>query len=299
MIQVRSLSKRFDGRLVLDKVSFDVDPGESFALLGPAGAGKTTALYLLAGMLVPDSGRIMIDGVNDPALKATRRLIGFMPQQPSLYDELSAEQNMRFFARLYGVSGARLDQHVAWALDFVRLSEWRHEPVRRFSAGMARRLSLACALAHNPPILLLDEPLAHIDAQSRSLLLDNLKHLKEHDRTIVYCSQLLDDVDALCDKVAIIDQGRILALDTIEDLVAGYGGPSLVTVRFAGGQAPDLDDRPGTVEGDTWRFATDDPLDALSKLADEGDDFRVASVGIEAPGLETVYQSLTGRKGRD
>lgn len=297
MIQVRSLSKRLDGRALLDKLSFDVDPGEFFGLFGPPGSGKSAIAHLLSGLLAPDAGRIMIEGGGDPRTRAARRQIGFVPQALALYESLSAEQNARFFARLYGLSGDKLDQHVGWALDFVRLGEWRHEPVRRYSQGMARRLNLACALVHNPPVLVLDEPLSGADAQSRSLMLDNLRHLKEHGRTIVYCSPSLADVSRLCDKVAIIDQGRILALDTIEDLVAGYGGPTQVTVTFAEDEAPNLDQMPGSVENGVWRFPTEDPILALQRLARAG--YAVASIHVEAPGLESVYESLTGRRSRD
>jgi len=297
MIKVRTLTRRFDDRAALDKLSFDVDAGEFFGVFGPVGAGKTTLVRVLAGVLKPDSGHVLIEGGAGPGAAATRRLIGLVPQELALYEELSAEQNARFFARLYGLSGAKLDQHVGWALDFVRLSQWRHEPVRRFSTGMARRLNLACALVHNPPVLLLDEPFAGADQPSRGLMLDNLRHLKEHGRTILYCSRDLTDAGQLCDKVAILDQGRILALDVIEDLVAGYGGPTQVTVEFADGQVPNLDQMEGIVENGVWKFPTEDPIEALQQLAAEG--FAIASVRVEAPGLASVYESLTGRRAQE
>jgi ABC-2 type transport system ATP-binding protein len=293
MIQVRSLHKSFGAQVALDNLSFDVDAGESFGLLGPVGAGKTTALHLLAGLLAPDSGEITIDEAPDPTRPATRRHIGIATQALTLYEDLTAEQNARFFGRLYGISGAKLDQHASWALEFVGLGERRGELVRSFSGGMARRLNLACALVHNPPVLLLDEPMAGVDPQSRALLLENFRHLKAHGRTIIYASHEFGDAEALCDRVALLAEGRIIALDTVEDLVAGYGGPAQVTVEFA---SPPIDmpaDMPGDVDGTTWRFFSEDPLAYLSQLSAQGMAF--ASVRVDAPGLHSVFQSLTGR----
>ena len=297
MIRVRDLRKSFGARVALDGLSFDVDPGESFGLLGPNGAGKTTTMHLLAGLMPADSGEIEIVGMADPTRKAVRRNLGIAPQVLALYEDLTAEQNTMFFGRLYGLGGAKLDQHAAWALDFVGLSERKRDPVRTYSGGMARRLNLACALVHNPPVLLLDEPMAGVDPQSRNLLLENIRHLKAHGRTIVYSSHYLAEAETLCDRVAIVDGGRILALDTVEDLVASYGGPAQVEVEFANPPPAAMGDLPGNVAGRTWQFQSDDPLGYLARLSAEGADF--TSVRVDAPGLESVFLSLTGRRPRD
>jgi ABC-2 type transport system ATP-binding protein len=294
MIQVRELAKRFGERSAVDNLSFDVDAGESFGLFGPVGAGKTTTMHLLAGLARPDAGTIAIDELADPTRKATRRRIGIATQALSLYEELTAEQNVRFFGRLYGISGAKLDQHVSWALEFVGLDDRRRDKARSFTAGLARRLNLACALVHNPPVLLLDEPLEGADPQSRALLIENIRHLKAHGRTIVVSSDRFGDAELLCDRVALLAEGRILALDTVEDLIAGYGGPAQVTVEFPEALADLPADMPGSIQGSTWRFPSDDPLAYLSRLSAQGLQF--ASVRIEAPGLESVFQSLTGRE---
>jgi len=293
MIKIRNLSKAYGARVALENVSFDVDAGESFGLLGASGSGKTTVLHLMCGLLAPDAGEIALEAYGDPRRRAARRGLGLAPQALALYEELSAEENALFFGRLYGLGGAKLDQHVDWALDFVGLRERRAERVRSFSGGMARRLNLACALVHNPPVLLLDEPLAGVDPQSRALLLENIRHLKAHGRTIVYASHHLGEAESLFDRVAILDQGRVLALDTVEDLVAGYGGPAEVVVELA--EPPEATDGlPGTFEGATWRFQADDPLAYLASVSQQGAEF--VSVRIAAPGLDSVYQSLTGRR---
>jgi ABC-2 type transport system ATP-binding protein len=297
VIHVKNLSKSFGARLAVDNVAFDVNAGESFGLLGPNGAGKTTTMHLLMGLLEPDAGEIEIAGATDPTRRAVRQNIGLAPQALALYEDLTAEQNVAFFGRLYGLGGAKVDQHVAWALDFVGLSERKRELVRTYSGGMARRLNLACALVHNPPVLLLDEPMAGVDPQSRNLLLENIRHLKAHGRTIVYSSHYLSEAESLCDRVAIMDEGRILALDTVEDLVAGYGGPNQVHVELAGPLPEGIGSQPGTVDGRAWDFQSDDPLPYLAALSAKGADF--ASVRVEAPGLEAVFLNLTGRRPRD
>jgi ABC-2 type transport system ATP-binding protein len=297
MIQVRGLAKRFGEHLAVDDLSFDVDAGESFGLFGPMGAGKTTAMHLLAGLLAPDTGTITIGELPDPTHKATRQQIGVATQTLSLYEELTAEQNARLFGRLYGIAGAKLDEHVAWALEFVGLTERRNDRVRGFMGGMARRLNLACALVHNPPVLLLDEPLEGVDPQSRLLLIENIRHLKAHGRTIVLSSHRFADAELLCDRVAVLAEGRILALDTVEDLIAGHAGPAQVTVEFAEAPADVPEDMPGSIDGTTWRFPAEDPLAYLSRLSAQGLQF--VSVKIDAPGLESAFQSLTGREQRD
>ena len=299
MIHVAGLRKSFGARVAVDNIAFDVNAGESFGLLGPNGAGKTTTMHLLAGLLSPDDGTIEIAGGNDPTRKAVRRNIGIAPQAFALYEDLSAEQNALFFGRLYGLSGAKLDQHVSWALDFVGLNERERDLVRTFSGGMARRLNLACALVHNPPVLLLDEPMAGVDPQSRNLLLENIRHLKAHGRTIVYSSHYLSEAESLCDRVAILDEGRILALDPVDDLVASYGGPQQVLVEL-NGPLPELDKNeklPGTFNGSTWNFQSEDPLPYLARMRARGAEF--ASVRVETPGLEAVFLTLTGRRPRD
>jgi ABC-2 type transport system ATP-binding protein len=297
VIHVRNLAKSFGARLAVDNVAFDVNAGESFGLLGPNGAGKTTTMHLLAGLLHPDGGEIEIAGASDPTRRAVRKNIGLAPQALALYEDLTAEQNVMFFGRLYGLGGAKLDQHASWALDFVGLSERKRELVRTYSGGMARRLNLACALVHNPPVLLLDEPMAGVDPQSRNLLIENIRHLKAHGRTIVYSSHYLSEAETLCDRVAIMDEGHILALDTVEDLVAGYGGPNRVHVELAGPLPEGCGPQPGAVDGRSWDFQSEDPLPYLAALSAKGADF--VSVRVEAPGLEAVFLNLTGRRPRD
>ena len=297
MIRVRDLTMSFGARVAVEDVAFDVGAGESFGLLGPNGAGKTTTMHLLAGLLEPDAGDIEISGAIDPTRRAVRRNIGLAPQALALYEGLTAEQNALFFGRLYGLGGAKLDQHASWALDFVGLSERKHDLVRTYYGGMARRLNLACALVHNPPVLLLDEPMAGVDPQSRNLLLENIRHLKAHGRTIVYSSHYLSEAESLCDRVAILDEGRILALDTVDDLIASYGGPSQVQVELAAALPEECGPQPGAIEGRHWRFQSEDPLPHLAALSARGADF--VSVHVDAPGLEAVFLNLTGRRPRD
>lgn len=294
MIQVRDLAKSFGDRIAVEGLSFDVEAGEAFGLVGPPAAGKSAAIGLLAGLLAPDAGTVAIDEAPDPTRRDTRRHLGLATQALSLYDDLTAEQNARLFGRLYGLGGAKLDEHVAWALEFVGLSQRRHEVVRRFAGGLARRLNLACALVHNPPVLLLDEPMEGTDPTSRDLIFENIRHLKTHGRTIVFASRNFADAERLCDRVAILAEGRTLALDSVEDLVAGHDGPARVTVELAEPPEDVPEGLPGTIEGTRWTFPSHDPLAYLQRLSAQGLHF--ASVRIDAPGLESVYQALAARE---
>ena len=214
MIQADNLRKRYGALTAVDGISFEVRSGETFGLLGPNGAGKTTTLNLLVGTLTPDGGSVYINGEADPTNATVRQQIGYAPQAIALYGELTAEENLTFFGRLYGLSARQLRERARQALDLTGLSDRRQDRVRTFSGGMKRRLNLACALIHDPPVLLLDEPTVGVDPQSRNLIFDKIEWLRGQGRTIVYTTHYIEEAQRLCDRVAIMDHGRILALDT-------------------------------------------------------------------------------------
>jgi len=226
MIQVAGLYKSYGATRAVDGVSFDVAVGETFGLLGPNGAGKTTTSHLLVGVLEPDAGEIRINGACDPTRPNVRRQVGLAPQSLAVYPELTAQENLDFFGHVYGVSGALLRERVASALELVRLTEHRNRSVSSFSGGMQRRLNLACALIHDPPVLLLDEPTVGVDPQSRNHIFDNIEALKSKKTTILYTTHYMEEAQRLCDRVAIMDRGRILAMDTVAGLLEKHGNPS-------------------------------------------------------------------------
>jgi ABC-2 type transport system ATP-binding protein len=292
MLRVSQLVKRYGGMTAVDGVSFDVERGTTFGLLGPNGAGKSTTIRMIAGILQPDGGEVTVEGAVD-----RRRSIGYVPQELALYDELTAAQNLRLFAAIYGVAAGQTVERVRAAADVVGLGDRLSQRVRFFSGGMKRRLNLAAALLHEPAVLLLDEPTVGVDPQSRNAIFEALEGLKAEGRAILYTTHYMEEAARLCDRVAIMDHGRILACDTPANLLRllGDGG----TIRFH--------IREGTWEG---RELTEEghlvfPVDNLSErlpgLLDEMRQrgVRYDEVRTEAGTLEDVFLHLTGKSLRD
>ncbi len=281
MLRLTDVRKSFGPTIAVDGLTLEIRPGEVFGLLGPNGAGKTTTISLAVGLLRPDSGTVEIAGwglSTDPKVRAK---IGFAPQALAIYEQLTAEENLRFFGRLYGLSGRTLGGRVTHVLNAVGLLPRRSDRAHRFSGGMKRRLNLAVAMLHDPPMLLLDEPTAGVDPQSRHSILELIRALKEQGRTVVYTTHYMEEAQRLCDRVGIIDKGKLLAIGTVNELVGRFGGKSVLTVER------------GELEE---RHDTDDPLKEITRVLAAGD---VSGVRIDRPDLESVFLSLTGRSLRD
>ncbi len=296
MIQVENLTKRFGDLTAVDAVSFNIERGESYGFLGPNGAGKSTTINMLAGVLEPDSGEIVINGASDPTRSEVRRILGIAPQALALYEELNAEENLFFFGKLYGLCGKSLKERIELTLDLVGLTERRRDRVKTFSGGMQRRLNLACGMVHDPQVLLLDEPTVGVDPQSRNLIFEKVAQLKSEGRTILYTTHYMEEAERLCDRVAIIDHGHILAVDTVENLITAHGGPSIVKAQLAGPPA-DPSVLPGELNGLSLAVESNEPMAVLADLNSSG--VRFVTMQIERPNLETVFLNLTGRKLRD
>lgn len=281
MLKLKRLRKAFGDLVAVDDLSLEIKTGEVFGLLGPNGAGKTTTINMIVGLLAPDRGSIVLDGKGAPTDRAMRAMIGAAPQALSLYEELSAEENVTFFGRLYGLSSRHLAERVRWSLDFVELTNRRGDRVVTFSGGMKRRLNLAVALVHDPPLLLLDEPTVGVDPQSRNAIFENILALRKGGRTIIYTTHYMEEAERLCDRVGIIDHGKLIALDTVEALIASHGGKNVLTFE--------QDGRERMIE-------TDDPLTDLSRLREQGE---IERFRVDRPDLERVFLNLTGRHLRD
>lgn len=291
-LTVQGLSKSYGSRVAVDGISFEVRCGETFGLLGPNGAGKSSTLHLLAGLLSPDSGRIVLSTSQGDM----RKSLGFAPQSLSLYPDLTAEENCRFFGQLFGLRGARLKARVEEVLQLAELQDRRKDRVETYSGGMQRRLNLACALVHDPPLLLLDEPTAGVDPQSRHHLFKSIEALKQQGKTLIYTTHYMEEAQRLCDRVAIMDGGKLLALDSVDRLIEMYGGGSVIEAELA--KPPEnMQDLPGNLEGTHWRLLTERPFEDLAQMAQKGVAFH--RVRVDRPGLEGVFLSLTGRKLRD
>jgi ABC-2 type transport system ATP-binding protein len=277
-------------------VAFEIRAGETFGLLGPNGAGKSTTIAMLTGALVPDSGTIRLADRGPPSEPDIRRLIGVAPQTLSLYEELTAVENLKFFGRMYNLAGAKLTERVDWALQFAGLTDRGRHHVKTFSGGMKRRLNLAVALVHEPQVIFLDEPTAGVDPQSRNHIFDRIDQLRGEGRTVVYTTHYMEEAQRLCDRVAIMDHGKILDLNTVPSLLAKYGGRAVVKGELV--QPPRRGIKlPGTVEGLSLRFESERPLEEIAELSAAGVTFQTLEVA--RPDLETVFLSLTGRSLRD
>jgi len=303
MIKAENLKKSYGATVAVDDVSFEVQKGQTFGLLGPNGAGKTTTIQLLCGLLKPDAGKITLDGKTDPGLVEVRMSLGVVPQTLALYQELTALENLRFFGRIYGLSGQKLKERVRDCLDIAGLSQRSKERGSKYSGGMKRRLNMVCSLLHDPPILLLDEPTVGVDPQSRNLIFDTIEDMRKEGRTIIYTTHYMEEAQRLCDKVAIIDHGRILDMDSVENLITKHGGPSHIEAEFEEKQfdankiKPFVDDKNMQSEGTKIRFQTGRPMESLAKLNSSG--IRFLSLKVQTANLEDVFLNLTGRRLRD
>jgi ABC-2 type transport system ATP-binding protein len=309
VIEVKNAVKMFGGRAAVDGVDLSVHEGEIFGLLGPNGAGKTTLLSLLATLLVPDDGEIRICGYSlRQEAGRVRPLIGFVPQEVALYPTLSARDNLTFFGRVYGLHGSALKERVAGVLTLVGLSDRAADPVQTFSGGMKRRLNIAAGLVHQPRILFLDEPTVGVDPQSRNFIFEHVERLHGEGMTIVYTSHYMEEVERLCNRVAIMDQGRILALDTTTGLVNRLGdGVIYLGLPRASSERllPDVrvlsQVRAAGEEKGRLKIETRNARLALLELIELCNARNVSILSLEMlePTLESVFLHLTGKRLRD
>jgi ABC-2 type transport system ATP-binding protein len=304
------LHKRFGAIAAVAGVSLEAQPGAILGLLGPNGAGKSTTISMLAGLIRPDRGSVRIDGATlggdaDPA----KRRLGLVPQELALLEELPARTNLEIFGALYGLHGRVLDERVAAALELTSLADRARDLPREFSGGMKRRLNIACALLHRPAVLLLDEPTVGVDPQSRNAIFDTLENLRAAGHTLVYTTHYMEEVERLCDRVVIIDHGKVLAADSIARLVAAAATASRLRLEYE--PPPDADAcaavaaLPGVqaveLAGSTLTVTTADigavAPRVLERLAARGLSCR--HLASQSANLEDVFLALTGRSLRD
>lgn len=276
MLAFDAVNRNFAKTTALDGFTLGVRAGEVLGLLGPNGAGKSTAIALATGILAPQSGSVRIDG-QDPRDPATRRSIGFAPQSLALYETLSPIENILIFARLAGLSRAEARRRAEPVLEQLGLAERRNHRVGTLSGGMKRRLNLAVAIIHEPRLILLDEPTANVDPQSRSAIFDIVRQMRAQSRTVVYSTHYMEEAQRLCDRVAVIDRGRVIALGTPEQLIANAGVQA--TIEFER-------------DGQHHRLDTHEPNAALAEILARGD---VSGLRLHQPDLESLFLQLTGR----
>jgi len=309
MIEINGLFKKYGDRVAVNGVSFCVQEGEIFGLLGPNGAGKTTTISILATLLPPDEGQATIGGY-DLARQTNqiKPLIGFVPQELALYPTLSAWDNLAFFGRIYGLRGTPLKERIAAVLDLVGLRDRSGDAVRTFSGGMKRRLNIAAGLIHQPRVLFLDEPTVGVDPQSRNFIFEHVERLKAEGMTILYTTHYMEEAERLCDRVAIMDEGRILALDTTKGLIGLLGG-GVIHVGVAAEAIEDLlpairtlpHVRAASAQDSRLKVETSAARPALLELIElcNARDVPILSLEVLEPNLESVFLHLTGKRLRD
>lgn len=308
MIRISHLNKSFGEVKALRGISFHVKAGEIYGLLGPNGAGKTTTIGVLCGLVIPDSGEAFLNGVDVIRTPVeARRHLGVVPQEVTLYMELSARDNLGFFGQLYGLRGRELKARVDGVLTRMSLADRSREPVERFSGGMLRRLNIAAGILHRPKVLLLDEPTVGLDPQTRAAILDLIRSIAKEGTAVVYTTHYMDEAERLCDRIAIIDHGAILAEGTLAQLKQAAGEREIVALRGTfrpDAGPPDLGSLPGveiikmTEEEILFSLANAERQvsSILEKIGAVGE---VREVAIRQPSLENLFIKLTGRELRD
>jgi len=309
VIQVEGLHKNFGDLVAVDDLSFRAEAGRIFGLLGPNGAGKTTVISCISGLLKPSAGRVTVlghDVVSEGV--AARAALGIVPQELALYEDLSARENLSFWGGAYGLGGAALKARIAAVLKLVGLGDRAKEPVKNFSGGMKRRLNFACGIVHEPRVLLLDEPTVGVDPQSRVRLLDLVRSQAATGTCVLYTTHYMEEAESLCDQLAIVDNGRIIAAGTLTELRAVMGERDLIrlTGSFeASAATAALTALPGVevvqAEADNLILAVGQAGQRLSEIfaALGGIESTVRETTLTQANLESLFIKLTGRELRE
>jgi ABC-2 type transport system ATP-binding protein len=329
ILEAENLVKKYGEKVAVNGISFTIQEGEVFGLLGPNGAGKTTTISMLTGVLPPTSGTARIGGHDlVKELEQVKKINGLVPQDLALYPTLSARANLSFFGRIYGLRGKDLKERVEDVLRIVALTERANQAVDKYSGGMKRRVNIAAGLVHQPRLLFLDEPTVGVDPQSRNQIFDSILQLnRERGMSILYTSHYMEEVETLCSRVAIVDQGEIIALDTIKNLIAMLGGGVLQVGlsqadeallaelgRLPGVKRASLAQKPAiAAPADGARAAPPEAKGPLVKIECENSqaallnliafagqrNLTLTALEILEPNLESVFLHLTGKKLRE
>jgi len=309
VLSCRDLRKSFGDLTAVDGVGFEIAAGETYGLLGPNGAGKTTTISMVCGLLERDAGEVHVLGTPFTTRSiAPKREIGYVPQDIAVYPDLTARENLTFFGRLYGLSGADLAARVDHVLELIGLADRARERSDQFSGGMKRRLNIGIGLLHGPQLLVLDEPTVGVDPQSRNAILDSVEKLGTEGMAVLYTTHYMEEAERLCDRIGIIDHGRIVAEGTRRELVELVGEHDRVKLKATG----DLASAKSALEALPYITEVDAEEDGLELIVESAATVlaeilatvaaagvSVTSVDVDEPNLEAVFLHLTGRAFRD
>lgn len=309
VLEIKNLTKKFGDFIAVDNMSLNVQEGEIFGFLGSNGAGKSTTINLVSGLLRNNGGEIMILGKSIASeSKFAKMNIGIVPQDLAIYEDMTAYENVRFFAGLYGLRGAELKERAEEALEFVGLLDKQKSYPKNFSGGMKRRLNIACAIAHRPKLIIMDEPTVGIDPQSRNYILNSVRKLNEMGCTIIYTSHYMEEVEEICTRIAIVDHGKVIAEGTKEQLKTIITDTKDIWVEVK--NAENLDEsalkkikgvNSISLEENTVKINSQTEVNNLNQIIQffMNHGMEIRSLQEQAPNLETVFLTLTGRNLRD
>lgn len=311
MLEVIGVRKSFGKNVVVQDVSFSVGKGESFGLLGPNGAGKSTTIAMICGLLPYDSGEIFIDGLSvKKESKNVKKKIGVVPQEIALYPTMTAFDNLLFWGRMYGLTRKQAKQRAEVVLEIVGLKDRAKHKIETFSGGMKRRMNIGAALLHEPELLIMDEPTVGIDPQSRNHILETVKHLNQGGMTVIYTSHYMEEVEYLCDRIGIVDEGRIIALGKKEELCEALAEGIVIKLQVDSIEedwlkALNEEDHVNKViidkEKNTLEVIVNHHPNIVSDIIASAVKFNVKVLSFERkePNLESLFLQLTGRSLRD
>ncbi len=302
-LRIDALVKRFGPVTAVDGITLELLSGECLGLLGPNGAGKSTLIRSIVGRVIPDAGTISVFGAPADSMTA-REELGWIPQELALYPRLTCRENLQSFGRYHGFGGAALKQAVERCLGWATLSDRAGELVKNLSGGMKRRLNMAAGLIHQPKLVLMDEPTVGVDPQSRNNIFEMIENLRDEGMSLIYTTHYMEEAERLCDRVAIVDHGKIIALGTNAELVQNaFGSRSQVLARFAGADervAAWVKEHGGQPVDGSAQFTIEHPTEIAGLLeASAKAGFELVDVSLRKPNLESVFLHLTGRELRD
>lgn len=309
ILEIENLIKKFNGVAAVDNMNLEIEAGEIFGLLGPNGAGKSTTIHIICCLLSMDSGKVKLLGRDiKRETNFAKENIGIVPQEIAIYEDLTASENIKFFASLYGLKGRELHERVEEALAFVGLSDKAKAFPKGFSGGMKRRLNIACAIAHRPKLIIMDEPTVGIDPQSRNHILQSVRKLNQMGCTVIYTSHYMEEVEEICTRLAIMDHGKVIAQGTKEELKSIVTDTVCILITVDQPENIDvnkLKEINGVtaveIEENTVKIYSTTDTNNLDKiiLYFTTNQYNIKNIESQKPDLETVFLTLTGRKLRD